>query len=148
MAHDTQTLSVITIDDYECDVACQFTYLGSANNANLSCSSKDSSVGKPRAVGEDKIWQSTMPVGLRMDATSVIKHVTPALTTPVLALVWTVWNTEGVHITKNWSLQPKPPAASAEQAVSNIRMNHPWSSKIDKAYAIKIGLNLPLGLFD
>ncbi len=55
MAHDTQTLPVITIDDYERD-DCQFTYFGTANNANLSCSSKDSSVGKPRTVGEDNRW--------------------------------------------------------------------------------------------
>ncbi len=47
MAHDTYTLPVITIDDYERDVVCQFTYFVSANNANLSCSSKDSNVGKP-----------------------------------------------------------------------------------------------------
>ena len=68
MAHDTQTLPVITIDDYERDVVCQFTYFGSANNANLSCSSKDSSVGKPRSVGEDKIWQSAMSVHCCMTA--------------------------------------------------------------------------------
>ena len=68
MAHDTQTLPVITIDNYKRDVVCQFTYFGSANNANLSCSSEDSSVGKPRVVGEDKRWQYAMPVHCSMTA--------------------------------------------------------------------------------
>ena len=80
MGHDTEALPVITIDDYELDVVCQFTHLGStitdnlsldaqidkrivkaASTLKLSCSSQDSSVGKPRTVGEDQIWQSTMP---------------------------------------------------------------------------------------
>ena len=47
LSASSQTLPVITIDDYERDVFCQFTHFGSANNANLSCSSKDSNVGKP-----------------------------------------------------------------------------------------------------
>ena len=62
LSASSQTLPVITTDDCERDVVCQFIHFGSANNDNLSCSSKDSSVGKPRAVGEDKGWQSTMPV--------------------------------------------------------------------------------------
>ena len=68
MARDTQTQPVITIDGYKRDVVCQFTYFGSENNANLSCSSEDSSVGKLRAVGEDKIWQYAMPVHCCMTA--------------------------------------------------------------------------------
>ena len=36
MGHDTEALPVITVDDYELDVVSQFTYLGSAINANLS----------------------------------------------------------------------------------------------------------------
>ena len=36
MGHDSKTMPAITIDDYELDVVCQFTYLGSAINATLS----------------------------------------------------------------------------------------------------------------
>ena len=68
MAHDTHTPPVITIDDYKRDDVCQFTHFASANNANLSCSSKDPSVGKPELSDKDNIWQSAMPVHCCMTA--------------------------------------------------------------------------------
>ena len=78
MAQDTEALPVIAIDDYEFDVICQFTYIHRPRNqcqpligrtdrqedwegSFNSCSSHDSSVGKPQAVCEDKIWLSAMP---------------------------------------------------------------------------------------
>ena len=47
VGQDTEALPVITIDDYELDVVCQFTYLGSVINANLSLDTEiDKRIGK------------------------------------------------------------------------------------------------------
>ena len=68
--------------------------------------------GHPKKDNRARRRSAAIPADLRprMDATSMIKYVTP-----------------------HWSLQSKPPAALAEQAVSNTRMNHPLSPKIDEA---------------
>ena len=66
LGQETEAPPVITIDDYELDALCQFTYLGSTITDNLSLdaddwegsfnsrSSHSSSVDKPQAVCEDK----------------------------------------------------------------------------------------------
>ena len=70
LGQDTEALPVITIDNYELDAVCQFTYLGSTITDNLSLDaeidkrigkaastlalSHGSSVDKPQAVCEDK----------------------------------------------------------------------------------------------
>ena len=65
---DTEAPQVITIDNYELDAVCQFTYLGSTITDNLSLdaeidkrigsfnsrSSHGSNVDKPQAVSENK----------------------------------------------------------------------------------------------
>ena len=66
LGQDTEAPPVITIDDYEVDAVCQFTYLSSTITDNLSlnaeidkrigkaASTHDSSVVKPQAVCEYK----------------------------------------------------------------------------------------------
>ena len=47
MGHDTDAPPVITIDDYELDVVCQFTYLGTATADKVSMDSEiDMRTGK------------------------------------------------------------------------------------------------------
>ena len=47
LGQDTETPPVITIDDYELDVFCQFTYLGSTITDNLSLDAEfDKMIGK------------------------------------------------------------------------------------------------------
>ena len=93
VGQDTEAPPVITVDDYEPDVVCQFTHLGSANNATLSpdtgfdkrigkaastlklsCSSHDSSVGKPQAVCEANITMPALPAHCCMAATFYRMH--------------------------------------------------------------------------
>ena len=72
LGQDTAAPPVITIDDYELDAVCQFTYLGSTITDNLSLNAEDwegsfnshsphgSSVDRPQAWRQR--WQSIMPV--------------------------------------------------------------------------------------
>ena len=62
LGQDTETPPVITIDDYEPDVVCQFTYLGSTITDNLSLDAEiDKRIGKaastlPRVSA--RVWTS------------------------------------------------------------------------------------------